>query len=599
MTKACFPDGVYDDIPTQTCISDLLAMQFRRLILDLYWDNINRQFNLCPAELPPLAGNATNGYSVDWPALSSITATRSAAATSIPKGLSQTIPSLGNPRLEKRQSPNTTSSTSSSTPTSPETSSAPIPTSTGVSGTSLLELGPYKCSLDLNLGSILSLYEDYFDQTSDTVSARLHYLNIDLHAASPFNAPLDAARTPMQGRLPQSDDLIGTQFKSVFPVALFTPGQLRDDRDHLNRSWLLHDDFGTNTDTSYFSTSEHGNDAITQNGWPGVDWILFTDNRRLLVSWGEIDPQMEGYNFGGDADHIFAAGYTESKVPMEGDGDGNLTTNCFYQAGETTVAQVNSSWAMATINETDADRVSSIAQNLTLCGISPILNVTLGDSAAQDNLDLYQKVAYSTTFGWASGEPLNVSDPNANTTGSKDDYRCALIDTSSGYQGHWRVAQCSQKHRAACRIAGQPYAWRLSTFDVPFDAAPDACPEHTTFDLPRTGLENTYLHRHMLNFTTGENENDGADSILSGVWINLNSIDQVNCWVVGGPNATCPYAADEDMDNQRQVLIPTIAAIIVLVLTVLTLVVKCNENRRNRRSRRRGDDGWEYEGVPS
>ncbi|EXJ95144.1 hypothetical protein A1O1_00263 [Capronia coronata CBS 617.96] len=590
LTKACFSDGVYDDIPTQTCISDLIASQFRRLVLDLYWDNINRQFNLCPVELPPLAGNATNGYSVDMSALYSITAASASSSVSAPGEATQIPNPVENRGLEKRQS----SASPSPTSTGTGTSAAPVPTSTGVAGTSLLELGPYKCSLDLNLGSILSLYDDYFEQTANTVSARLHYLTINLHAASPFTSPLDPAHTPMQGRLPQSDDLIGWQFRSRFPQALFTPKQLQDERAHLNRSWF-HDDFGTSTDTSYFSTSEQGDNSITQNGWPGNEWILLTDNRRLLVSWGEVDPQMRGYNFPADLGHIFAAGYLQSDDSMSV--EDNNPTSCFYRAEETTISHVNSSWAMVTINETNMDRISSIAQNLTLCGISPTLNFTLGAAAAQHNLDLYQRFIRSATFGWATGEPLNVSDPKADITGSDDEYRCALIDSTSGYQGQWRVDRCSKKRRAACRVAGQPYAWRVSTYDVPFDAAPEACPEHTTFDLPRTGLENTYLHQQILNDTrTG---NHDADSIRSGVWINFNSLDQVDCWVTGGPNATCPYTGNEEGDHQRQVLIPTIAALIVLVLTVLTLLVKCNENRRNSRSRRRGDGGWEYEGVPS
>ncbi|KAL2431780.1 hypothetical protein ABEF95_013809 [Exophiala dermatitidis] len=628
LTKACFSDGVYDDIPAQTCISDLLASQFRRLIVDLYWDNINRQFNFCPVELPPLAGNATGGYSVDVSALSAIT------ATSTPSSKVEIHDLLANPQFIKRQSSDnatsstaetaassssdgatssttespassssdaatsltaepTTSSSSVSTSSSTTTTAAPVSTTTGVSGTTLLELGPYKCSLELNLDSILSLYDDYFDQTSTTISARLHYLIINIHAAAPFTAPLDPAQNPMQSRLPRTEELIGSQFKSKFPDALFTPRLLEEDRHDLNRSWLR-GDFASKTDTSYFSTSTEGDGSITQNGWPGEEWILLTDGRRILVSWGDVDPQMDGYNFSSDSQNVFDAWSIETK---EGNGTGNSTANCFYQPGETTVSQVNSSWATTTINGTNIDTLTNLAQNLTFCGISPILNATVGDSAVQHNLDLYQKFAQSATFGWASGEPLNVSKPSLNISGSADNYRCAVIDSTSGYLGRWRVEDCSKKRRVACRIASEPYAWRLSTFTVPFSAASDACPEHTTFGLPRTGLENTYLYRHILNVTsTGD---DDADSILSGTWINFNSLDQVNCWTADGPNATCPYAGHEEQDQQRQVLIPTIAALIVLVLTVLTLLVKCNQHRRSSRARRRGDDGWEYEGVPS
>jgi hypothetical protein len=90
-----------------------------------------------------------------------------------------------------------------------------------------------------------------------------------------------------------------------------------------------------------------------------------------------------------------------------------------------------------------------------------------------------------------------------------------------------------------------------------------------------------------------------SDGESSGIWANFNSLDVQACWVTGGPNATCPYYEDEDADERRQIVIPTVAAIIVLIITALTLFVKCNANRRNSRRKKRVIEGWEYEGVPS
>lgn len=595
LTQACFSHGIYDDIPTQTCISDLLASNFGRIVIDLYWDNINRQFNLCPVELPPLAGNSTAGYSVDFSALSSITSTTSSAL--------EPTEALTAPTVQpfiKRQSGvnNATSSITTPPPSTSTTSAAPIPTTTGVSGTELLELGPYKCSLDLNLDSIMSLYNDYFDQTADTISAHLHYLTFNLHAASPFTAPSAGANTPMQARLPRGDSLIGAQFLSTLPQALYTPDKLQDDRQDLKKSWFR-DNFLTDTDTSYL-TVDHGSDGTTtQDGWPGEAWILLTSHRRLLLSWGEIDTQMHAYDFQTDSSNVFASEYLETKHNVSINDQGDVVSGCFYDPEVTKIGAQNSSWAYTAINEVVSPQIlQHMVQNLTACGISPILNVTLGASTVQSNLDSYQQFARSTVFGWASGEPRNASQITATQKRANDDednYACAVLDSTSGYMGRWRVEQCQKQHRAACRIAEEPYAWRLSTFEVPYESAPDACPESTTFGLPRTGLENTYLYRKIM-----DDSGSGADdSILSGVWIDFNSLDQTDCWVSGGPNASCPYIGFEDSEDQRQVLIPTIAALIVLILTVLTLLVKCNENRRKSRTRRRGDDGWEYEGVPS
>lgn len=601
LTKACFPHGVYDDVPTQTCISDLLATQFRRLIVDLYWDSINQQFNLCPVELPPLAGNSTSGYSVDTSALYSITATSSSTGASS----SSTLAVANAAFLAKRQSAvnNSTSPTITSTVRTTPTSALPVPTTTGVSGNELIELGPYTCSLDLNLGSIMSLYNDYFEKTSNTVSADLHYLTINLHAASPYTSPSDPANAPMQGRAPGSNDLIGAQFQSSLPLTLYTPDELDKDRSNLNSSWFR-DDYGMLTDTNYFTTTSTDDDkndgdgpTITQNGWPGLEWLILTAHRRLLLDWGEIDPQMEAYNFQSDSGIVFSADYLASSQSVSVDSAGHIQSGCFFQPGSTTVQTVNSSWAFAVANQTSSTQaLYNLTQNLTACGISPILNMTLGNSTVQDNLEQYRQFSQSAVFGWAPGEPRNNSQSKrATSKDSPNSYACAVIDSTSGYLGRWRADPCQNKRRAACRIAHEPYAWRLSTFDVPYESAPDACPESTSFDLPRTGLENTYLHRQIMNDTSSSD----ATGMLSGVWIDFNSLDQANCWVAGGPNASCPYTDDPEGENQREVLIPTIAALIVLILTVLTLLVKCNENRRNSRTRRRGDDGWEYEGVPS
>ncbi|KAK5048044.1 hypothetical protein LTR84_006234 [Exophiala bonariae] len=601
LTKACFADGVYDDIPAQTCISNLLALQFRRLVIDLYWDTINRQFTLCPVELPPLSGNATSGISVDVSALSSLLATTSA--------LDQATNPTDSPNANgfffvKRQSElsntttTTTTPTSSLTPSSTSTMPASIPTTTGLEGTTLLELGNYKCSLDLNLDSIISLYDSYFSNTSDTVSVRLAYLDINLHAAAPFTAPSDAAIAPTGGHLPQPEELVGAQLEAAFPKSLYTPEILQDDRFDLQKSWFR-DSFSSSTETSYFQTQDGpDNNVLTLDGWPGESWILLTDSRRLLAGWGHIDPQMKGYNFLADSSRVFPHGYINSNSSSIIEAESDVDAACYYRPDVFSIAQDNSSWAVATLDQPTSDPLSNIIGNATRCGISSMLNMTFTGSVSLNNLEPYRDFARAAIFGWAKGEPRNTSAPGVDVQGNDDEYKCAVIDPSSGYQGHWRVENCQQKRRAACRISGQPYLWRLSTMSVPFGAAPDVCPTDTSFDLPRTGLENTYLYHKILNDSQTFDSSD-AELLMEGVWINFNCLDVPDCWTAEGPNGTCPYVYNGDEIRQRNVLIPTIAALIVLILTVLTILVKCNENRRSSRTRRRGDNGWDYEGVPS
>jgi hypothetical protein len=89
---------------------------------------------------------------------------------------------------------------------------------------------------------------------------------------------------------------------------------------------------------------------------------------------------------------------------------------------------------------------------------------------------------------------------------------------------------------------------------------------------------------------------DSAGSLL---WIDYNDLDVPTCWVTGR-NTTCPYGGDGSNNRTKELVVPTVAGAIILLVTVLTLLAKCAGNRQNsKRRRRRGNDGWDYEGVPA
>lgn len=197
----------------------------------------------------------------------------------------------------------------------------------------------------------------------------------------------------------------------------------------------------------------------------------------------------------------------------------------------------------------------------------------------------------STIWSWRHGEPRN-------TTGDDDSnvdplYRCATVNRK--LDGRWVVDDCSQKYYAACRAAGQPYNWTITSYPISYSYAANACPDKYSFGAPRTALENSHLVR-----TIGALNRDFDGN---GVWIDFNSLDVEGCWNTGGANATCPYensSGSSDNLRKRTILVPTVAALIVLVLTALTVFVKVAGNRKIRkRSKRRAKNGFVYEGVPS
>ena len=166
--------------------------------------------------------------------------------------------------------------------------------------------------------------------------------------------------------------------------------------------------------------------------------------------------------------------------------------------------------------------------------------------------------------------------------------------------GRWRVANCTDVRHAACRVGSLPFTWELSpTVHDYAGAYSDACQGDTSLGVPRTGLENTYLHRFLQNQSTELLDPSSDDPAMREVWIDFNSRDIASCWVSGGPEAECPYASDPQQLERRTVLVAAVAGIVICVIAALTLFVKCNANRRNSRRRNRIMQGWEYEGVPS
>lgn len=225
-----------------------------------------------------------------------------------------------------------------------------------------------------------------------------------------------------------------------------------------------------------------------------------------------------------------------------------------------------------------------------------MLNTTLFGETADTNVDHYRNISLSTGWAWAIGEPQGAST-GGGTENTPSFDRCAIMDLSS--QGRWRATNCSVTRRGACRIGNSPFSWTLSNATAEYANVSDTCPPGSTFAVPRTGLENTYLYKYLLTQPETTINPASTDPTLREIYIDFNSIDVTSCWVSGGPETKCPYGSDPQQLERKTVLVAAIAGIVICIITALTLFVKCNANRRNSRRRKRVIEGWEYEGVPS
>ncbi|KAI9645378.1 Maintenance of telomere capping protein 6 [Ciborinia camelliae] len=613
LTAACFPFLKYEDDDSADCISNLLADGFRRLEVDLYWDQMRQLWSFCPVAIPVSASSI-----VSSPTPTSTLPSTTASLTSAQQttdliarqdaGTSEIIPS----------SSMSDSSTSPTSSPSPHTWSAvnliesslesTLPATSEIPNSStkpLYNTGPYTCTTTINLYILTNLLLDYIQKTQNTIDAYMLIMTLNIHAVkSDFNVNGPA---PQPLSFPDAPNSLGSLFSANLSAYIYTPNDLKSNRANLNTSWYSVTERYRPVQDYYTTIAEEFEVITTEDGWPSEAYIEFSQGKRMLLQFGSVDPQMTKYNFNGDEGTIFFPGYINN--PRENDilasSDGILNSGCFLVNATEQVSQVNSSWATAanipgfdypTHANSSLASLLSLTSSLTSCGISPTLNTTLLNTTASSNNLPYKNYTHSSIWSWAPNEPRNFSSSIDN---SASHFRCATLRSATN---HWHVTDCSNKLYAACRAPSQPYNWTLTTYAISYSYAPLACPTPYTFSAPRTALENAYLIQTIKNLSPSRD----FDTTDSRVWLDFNSLDMRNCWTTGGPNATCPYSGQALSGNtvEKEILVPTIAAFLVLILTGLVVFGKCAgrgwaSRRSGGKRRRRRDAGVVYEGVPA
>ncbi|TVY81768.1 Maintenance of telomere capping protein, partial [Lachnellula suecica] len=607
LQAACFAHFNYEDGNSEECLSNLLAVGFRRFELDLYWDQGRNVWSFCPVSIP-----------TSIPASATPTSTSSFSSSTLAALTSGTVAMIPSQALEARQNTASLSETLSSsslfvgsssavdsmasivsnmTGTSLGNNVSSIALLPGSSNDPLVSIPPYVCTATINLSTFTSQIQSYILQTQNTLDARFLHVTLNIHAAASYDSPLSSAPEPTL--FPGPTNSLSSLFAGNPDLYLYTPSELASDRANLNASWYTVASIYRPAEDYYeVSTSEY-KIASTEDGWPSESYVEFQKSKRVLLGWGTVDPQMAGYNFSGDIGTIFPSGYTQTFPPdLTADSTGDLTSGCFMRNSSDDLSNVNSSWAAdsnfpgfdypttATANITPFLNLTSNSAN---CGISPILNVTLLNATANTNYQPYENFTAATIWSWAPGEPRNYTSSDAD---SDSLFRCATANPDLA--GRWAVSDCSQKYYAACRANGQPYNWTITAYPVSYSYAKQTCPKNYQFAAPRTALENSYLAQALRQ---NHRDYDGH-----GAWVDFNDLDYKTCWVTGGPNATCPYKAIlvQDSDAKRTTLIPAIGGVIVGVIFLLTLFIACyNRRSTKKRTRRRADNGFVYEGVPS
>ncbi|CZT08214.1 related to Lectin C-type domain protein [Rhynchosporium agropyri] len=544
LKAACFNENRYEDDSAGDCISDLLAVGFRRFELDLYWNDVRKVWSFCPVAIPPVIANLTP-FSTVTPFPYPITNSNFSQFPS-PATISSPTPqssSSTSPNLNARQM--TASTLASPSPTSMDEPSLgqSLPSTSSVldlSNNPLVAIGPYVCTTTINLSTFTSLLLDYIQKTETTLQAHLLYLILNIHAASSELDPGGPA--PLPTILPQgSSELLGELFAENLTNYIYSEFNLLSDRGNLNDSWYNIREEAYSPVNGYYDTTRTPNGVLTtEDGWPSEGYIEFANSKRLLVGYGNIDPQMSDYNFTGDAGTIFREGFIQDlQRDVTATADGVITSGCFMNNDTIELAQRNSSWAVLsslpsfgnpTAASADLTPLLNLTSSATNCGISPHLNTTLLGTSASTNSSPYSAFSQSTIWSWAPNEPQNASTTSDSPSPDSRIFRCAI--SNKDRDGRWVVDNCSAKRFAACQASSQPYNWTITDEETVYSFAAAYCPEAYTFAAPRTALENAYLTLAMQR--SGRNWNG------HGAWVDFNSLDIEGCWVTGGQKYVPP-----------------------------------------------------------
>jgi hypothetical protein len=593
---ACFVDNQYEDQATQQCFSNLLAMGFRRFSIDLYLDADRNFWSLCPAQFPPAGKSSSSSTMVSLASSSARVLSNAQLSTEI---------GVHNENVPRTASP-TTSRVGASLTTTQLTTPSPkrmefLPRA--VEDDALVHIGNVACTKSIGLGTLTEVLSGYFMSTADTLNAALVYLDLNLHVAAGSSS--NPGQVFNESNMLSGANIISNIINVNLSSYIYSPANLNQDRHNLNTTWLTVDPLEISYANYYDIDIQPGGISTTPNGWPTETYVEFKRGLRLIVSFDVISPEVEGYNFTADANTIFPSNFTSSLV-SESWSDGGTPTHCFFNPSIVSMQpETNSSWAfspdlLTSDNLGASNETISVLENLTSCGVSPFINQSLANgTTAERNIAPFSIIAQSTIWSWAPGEPSNSSVLEGSNTAT----RCAGFIPS--LNGRWKATDCASKYRAACRYSYSPYAWTMTSSRYSFSDAVDQCPGNSSFAVPRTALENTYLLAAARSFLSSlgrdADDNDADDRADEPIFLNFQSLVTPDCWVVG-VNATCPYSKNADEVRTRTVVVPTVAAVIVFAVAALTFFVKCAANRRNARRRRRRKHGGErgdYEGVPA
>lgn len=399
---------------------------------------------------------------------------------------------------------------------------------------------------NISFSKFLNVFQTYVNTSDNNLSANMLVLLLRISPGNESNTTSVGKTGPNLTHI--LDQNLGRQ-------RIYTPDDLEYDREY-GRA---------------FNTL--GSDNI---GWPILGSFLYDKRRRVILmeTTKSLVHQNTPYIFNGSSFLHLDQGNATLGIP-------------------TTAQEIRNTSAVSWRFLEATFTTSDIKQYMDI-GYNPIIT---NEYSTGNFGDIYPLLNFTLLWSWQPDQPKTIQSSERDRKQQLTAYNCAALHyTSANFSASWDVENCYARHKGLCKHRFQDYLWVISkSHDTyfEFDRHSDSkCPDDYYFSLPRTPLEQLAVTQYLRNISSED----------TYFWIDMNSISVSDCWVTGGPDATCPYQRSVSKRNFVSMLTPVTVcsfAILCMVLYLNLLHVPIHNNRKSWRRIINEVSKWEVDGVPS
>lgn len=409
---------------------------------------------------------------------------------------------------------------------------------------------------NVSFSKFLNVLQSYVNSSDNNLSANMMVLLLRI---SPSAAAIEVDYSSTAGPgLNYSYQLANMTYlldENLGRQRIYTPDDLESDRDD-----------GKTYDTN----------GPSNVGWPMLSSFLYQTRRRVVLAemLTSSDQNLTPYAFNGSSILNFDVGNATLGVPQ--------TSGQIEQLAE-------KSWRYLEASFTPADIKAYVD-----VGYNPIIT---NEYAADNFTSILKLLNTSIMWSWAPNEPYSKPADRKTLQYELVAYNCAVLQyTALNSSAVWDVDNCYAKHHGLCRNKDSGYLWRVTTGQdtyFEFDSHSDSkCPDGYEFSLPKTPLEQLAVTQYL----------ESISAVDTDLWIDMNSVSVNDCWVTGGPQATCPYQRAVSRRNFVQMITPvTVCSFVILIIVLYLnfLRVPIHDNRKSWKRIVNEVSKWEVDGVPS